>query len=129
MKDSFKSYRDLEVWQKGMSFAKYIYQVTAGFPVEERFSLVNQIRRAAISIPSNIAEGHARSGTAEFQHFISIAMGSIAEVETQILLSADLGYLNNGVKDNLLSDLDTIGKMLRGLYKSLLLPKSKKRPE
>jgi four helix bundle protein len=112
-----------------MSFAKYIYQVTAGFPVEERFSLVNQIRRAAISIPSNVAEGHARSGTAEFQHFISIAMGSIAEIETQILLSADLGYLNNGVKNNILSELDIIGKMLRGLYKSLLLPKSKKRPE
>ena len=127
MKDSFKSYRDLEVWQKGMSFAKYIYQVTAGFPVEERFSLVNQIRRAAISIPSNIAEGHARSGTGEFQHFISISMGSIAEVETQILIAADLGYLNNDVKNNILSELDIIGKMLRGLYKSLLNFKSEKR--
>lgn len=127
MKDSFKSYRDLEVWQKGMSFAKYIYQVTAGFPVEERFSLVNQIRRAAISIPSNIAEGHARSGTGEFQHFISISMGSIAEVETQILIAADLGYLNNDVKNNILSGLDIVGKMLRRLYKSLLNFKSEKR--
>lgn len=127
MKDSFKSYRDLEVWQKGMALAKRIYEVTANFPAEERFGLTNQIRRAVVSIPSNLAEGHARSGTAEFLHFISISMGSVAELETQILLSADLGYLGKDIGNDLLTQLDTIGKMLRGLSKSLSKGKSKKR--
>ena len=120
MSTLFKSYRDLEVWQKGMSLVKCIYQATAGLPNEEKFGLVNQMRRAAVSIPSNLAEGHARLGTGEFLHFISIAMGSVAELETQIILSADLGYLRNNIRGNLLSQLDTVGKMLRGLHKSLL---------
>ena len=115
----FKSYRDLEVWQKGMSLAKDVYQVTSRFPADEKFGLVNQIRRAVVSIPSNIAEGHARSGTAEFKHFISIALGSLAEMETQIILSSELGYLNKKEMTGLLEQLDIIGKMLRGLYKAL----------
>lgn len=115
----FKSYRDLEVWQKAMTLAREIYQVTLRFPNEEKFGLVNQMRRAAVSIPSNLAEGHARSGSNEFRHFVSIAMGSVAELETQVMLSADLGYLNVKAKEGLLSQLDTIGKMLRGLHKSL----------
>ncbi len=119
MSNSFKSYRDLEVWQKGMACAKVVYQETQGFPSEERFGLVNQMRRAAVSIPSNLAEGHARFGTAEFMRFISIAIGSVAELETQILLSAELGYLKAGAGKQLLSQLDTIGKMLRGLQRSL----------
>lgn len=119
MTSTFKSYQDLEVWQKAMSLARDLYQATAGFPREERFGLINQMRRAAVSIPSNLAEGHARSGTSEFRHFVSIAMGSTAELETQVLLSADLGYLKTQVRDNLLSQLDAIGKMLRGLYRSL----------
>lgn len=102
-----------------MSLAKDIYQATAGFPKEERFGLVNQMRRAAVSVPSNLAEGHARLSTGEFRRFISIAMGSVAELETQIMLSADLGYLNDEVISHLLGQLDTIGKMLRGLHKSL----------
>jgi four helix bundle protein len=77
------------------------------------------MRRAAVSIPSNLAEGHARSGTGEFRYFISIAMGSTAELETQLLLSSDLGYLAAEEKKNLLSQLDDIGRMLRGLHKSL----------
>jgi four helix bundle protein len=119
VKDSFKSYRDLEVWQKSMGLAKEVYQVTSSFPADEKFGLTNQMRRAAVSIPSNLAEGHARSGTQEFKHFISIAIGSVAELETQILLSAELGYLNKNRKSDLLEQLDIIGKMLRGLYKSL----------
>ena len=126
MKDSFKSYRDLEVWQKGMALAKRIYEITANFPAEERFGLTNQIRRAVVSIPSNLAEGHARSGTAEFLHFISISMGSVAELETQILLSADLGYMDKVIGNDVLTQTDTIGRMLRGLRKSLLSSKSKK---
>jgi four helix bundle protein len=119
MSTTFKSYRDLEVWQKGMVLAKDIYQATMSFPNEERFGLVNQMRRAAVSIPSNLAEGHARAGSGEFRRFISIAMGSTAELETQILLSAELGYLGEAMRDKFLNQLDVIGKMLRGLYRSL----------
>jgi len=120
MKNFFKSYRDLEVWQKSMVLAKEVYQVTSGFPTDEKFGLTNQMRRAAVSIPSNLAEGHARSGTQEFKHFISIAIGSVAELETQILLSVELGYLNRDRENDLLVELDTIGKMLRGLHKALV---------
>jgi len=116
---TFKSYRDLEVWQKAMALAKNIYRATVDFPSEERFGLVNQMRRAAVSIPSNIAEGHARSGAREFQRFVSIALGSVAELETQVILSTDLSYLVNQTKEDLLRQLDTVGKMLRGLHKSL----------
>lgn len=124
MGNSFKSYKDLEVWQKGMALVKDIYKVTADFPGEEKFGLVNQVRRAAVSIPSNIAEGHARSTTGEFKRFTSIAMGSLAELETQLILSAELGYLNDNAITGLLDQLDIIGKMLRGLYKSLGARKS-----
>ena len=120
MSGSFKSYKDLEVWQKSMALVTKIYQATADFPDDEKFGLANQIRRAAVSIPSNIAEGHARSSAGEFQHFISIAMGSVAELETQIILCGELDYLNRERKNNLLNQLDTIGKMLRGLRKAIL---------
>ena len=116
---TFKSYRDLEVWQRSMRLAKRIYQVTQKFPTEERFGLTNQLRRAGVSVPSNLAEGHARFGPGEFSRFLSIAMGSVAELETQILLSQDLGYVSEAVTHELLAELDVIGKMLRGLAKSI----------
>lgn len=119
MSTVFKSYQDLEVWRKAMVLTKDIYRVTVSFSGEEQFGLINQMRRAAVSIPSNIAEGHARAGKNEFRHFVSVAMGSTAELETQILLSADLGYLQEPEKESVLTQLDAIGKMLRGLYKSL----------
>ena len=119
MKQSFRSYQDLEVWQKGMSLVGDVYRATSGFPAEERFGLASQMRRAAISVPSNLAEGHARSGRREFRHFVSITMGSVAELETQIILSTDLDYLESTKKSDLLDQLDTIGKMLRGLHGSL----------
>ena len=119
MNDWVKSYRDLEVWQKGRSLVKAIYQITTGFPSSEKFGLVTQMRRAAVSIPSNIAEGHARTSTGEFRQFISIARGSVAELETQAILSADLDYLNSDDSEDILRQLDILGKMLRGLEKSL----------
>lgn len=119
MNKTFKSYRDLEVWQKSMRLAKRIYQVTQTFPGDERFGLTNQLRRAAVSVPSNLAEDHARFGAGEFSRFISITMGSIAELETQILLSSDLGYISGAVAEEVLGELDGIGKMLRGLAKSI----------
>jgi four helix bundle protein len=119
MNATFKSYRDLEVWQKAMDLAKRIYRITEKFPSAERFGLTNQLRRASVSLPSNLAEGHARSGAGEFSRFISIAMGSLAELETQVMLSKELGYLDAAVSESLLGDMDVIGKMLRGLAKSI----------
>ena len=119
MNRTFKSYRDLEVWQKAMTLAKRIYQITQKFPSEERFGLTNQLRRAAVSVPSNLAEGHARFGAGEFSRFISITMGSVAELETQILLSSDLGCIRTEIAQDILAELDAIGKMLRGLAKAI----------
>ena len=88
-----KSYQDLIVWQKAMDLVTEIYRITKNFPKEEIYGLTNQMRRAAISIPSNIAEGHARKSRAEYIRFLSIAQGSRAELETQILIAVRLGYL------------------------------------
>jgi|SRR5690349_14945833 len=116
---TFKSYRDLEVWQRAMRLVKRIYEVTRKFPTDERFGLTNQLRRAAVSVPSNLAEGHARFGAGEFSRFLSITMGSVAELETQILLSLNLGYIKEPVTHELLAERDVVGKMLRGLAKSI----------
>jgi len=85
-----RSYKDLVVWQKGIALAKLVYQLTKNFPSEEKFGLVAQMRRAAVSIPSNIAEGQARHTTGEFIQFISHAEGSVAELDTQLILSIEL---------------------------------------
>jgi four helix bundle protein len=119
----FKSYRDLEVWQQSMRVARQIYLVTMEFPKEEKFGLTSQMRRAAVSIPSNLAEGHARTGASEFLHFISIALGSVAELETQVILSSDLGFIAQEEQTDLLNQLASVGRMLRGLQKSLQMRK------
>jgi four helix bundle protein len=85
------SYRDLLVWRKGIDLVRSIYQITQTFPQDERFGLTSQIRRAAVSVPSNIAEGQARHTTREFIHFVSTAEGSIAEVDTQLVIAIELG--------------------------------------
>jgi len=126
MTTTFRSYRDLEVWKRSMMLAKQIYQVTSRFPSDERFGLANQLRRAAVSIPSNLAEGHARSGAAEFSRFISMSMGSVAEVETQLLLAIDLSYVNHDSVAPMLEELDALGRMLRGLSKSIELRKQRR---
>jgi four helix bundle protein len=86
------NYKDLLIWQKGMRLTKMIYQLTGAFPTEEKYGLGLQMRRAAVSIPSNVAEGQARRGSREFPHFLSLACGSLAELDTQLLLSSELGY-------------------------------------
>lgn len=113
------SYRDLQVWQKGMVLAKAIYAMTKPFPAEEKFGLVSQMRRAAISIPSNIAEGLARKSTAEFVHFISNAEGSLAELDTQLTLSADLGFCKAANVQEAFGLISELKKMLNGLRRSL----------
>lgn len=114
-----KSYRDLSVWQAGRALVKHVYLATRAFPKEEMYGLTQQVRRAAVSIPSNIAEGHGRGSTRDYLRYLSIAMGSIAEVETQLLLASDLGFLKQDELERLIGLLDEIGKMLRGLQKSL----------
>ena len=87
-----KSHRDLLIWQKGMALAKQVYAMTRAFPGDERFGLTAQMRRAVVSVPSNIAEGQARRGRKEFVQFLSHAEGSLAELDTQLALAAELGY-------------------------------------
>jgi four helix bundle protein len=88
-----KSHCDLDAWKKAMDLARQVYAVTRAFPADERFGLTNQVRRAVVSVPSNIAEGAARGSPADFVRFLRIALGSLAEVETQVLLASELGYL------------------------------------
>lgn len=114
-----KSYQDLIVWQKSMDLAKMIYEHTASFPKEEMYGLISQMRRAAVSISANIAEGQARNTTGEFRQFLGIAKGSLAELETLIILSSRLNFLILETSENLLMHLAEISKMLNGLLKSL----------
>jgi len=119
MQQKTQNYKDLVVWQKGISLAKATYRLTTKFPAEEKFGLVSQMRRAAISIPSNIAEGQARHTTGEFIQFISHAEGSTAELETQLILSIELGFAHaNGTKPMFVL-LDDIRRMLNGLRRKL----------
>jgi four helix bundle protein len=114
-----RSYKDLEIWQKAYAFCLEIYQATKNFPAEEKFGLTAQIRRAVISIPSNIAEGYGRKNLPEYLHFLHIAYGSLCELETQLLLSKDLGYLLDTGKENLIENISTIERMLKALIRSL----------
>jgi four helix bundle protein len=115
-----KPHHNLKVWQKSRNFVKQIYQITAKLPDEEKFGLTSQMRRAAISIPSNIAEGAGRNSRKEFANFLGICQGSIAELETQILVGKDIGYFQNDPVQSILKELDEISKMVIGLKKSLL---------
>jgi four helix bundle protein len=114
-----KSYRDLLIWQRGIVFVERIYQETAHFPESERYGLVNQMRRAAVSIPSNIAEGQARQHKGEFRQFLFVSLGSIAEIETQIIISKELGFLTEEVSKSLQADLLELQKMTRTLASRL----------
>ncbi|HEY4257243.1 MAG TPA: four helix bundle protein [Candidatus Udaeobacter sp.] len=111
-----RSYKDLVVWQKGIALAKLVYQLTNNFPSEEKFGLVAQMRRAAVSVPSNIAEGQARHTTGEFIQFISHAEGSLAELDTQLILSIELRFAradNADVAFELISELRPMLNVLR----------------
>jgi len=107
-----KSHKDLDVWNKAMELTENIYSLSAGFPKEEKYGLISQIRRAAVSIPSNIAEGTARNSKKEFIQFLYIALGSVSEIETQLLLAHRLKYIKDS---NLTKDLDSVRKMTVGL--------------
>jgi len=113
------SYRDLDVWRRSMSLVKNIYALTSSFPREEIYGLTSQIRRAAVSIPSNIAEGHAKRSTKEFHRFCNISLGSIAELETQLLIAESLNYADTARVQSFLADLSELGKMLNSLLNGL----------
>jgi four helix bundle protein len=114
-----KDFRHLEVWTKGRQTVSEVYKMTCSFPKEEMFGLTSQIRRAAVSIPSNIAEGCGRGSDAELARFLQIAMGSSSELEYQILLAKDLGYLNDESYNNLSDKTIEVKKMLTSLIKKL----------
>lgn len=114
-----KCFRDLIAWQRAMDFVALVYEHSARFPKEEQFGLTQQIRRAAVSIPSNIAEGHGRQTTRDFLHFLSIAYGSLNEVQTQIILSERLGYLTAQSSGRLLEASFEVAKLMNGLSNSL----------
>jgi four helix bundle protein len=116
---NLQSYRQLEVWQFGMELAEKCYLATRKFPKEELFGLVSQIRRAAASIPANIAEGQGRAHTKEFLNHLSMARGSLMEVETHLLLASRVGLLDQIDLDKLLALADRISRMLTGLRKAL----------
>jgi four helix bundle protein len=113
------NYRDLKVWQMAMQLTEDIYKTTESFPSRETYALANQLQRAAVSIPSNIAEGHARSSTKDYLRFLSIAQGSLAEAETQIELSHRLGYIAEPKLADLLEQTNELGRMLHGLKNAL----------
>ena len=112
------SYRDLRVWEQSVDFSVRLYRMTNSFPTSEMYGLTSQMRRAAVSIPSNIAEGHERS-RAEYANFLRIARGSLAELETQTEIAARLGYLNAEQYGQLTALLTSIGKQLTVLHRRI----------
>lgn len=113
-------YKDLLVWQKGIALVKQVYELTHSFPIEEKYGLAAQMRRAAVSVPSNIAEGQARHTTGEFVQFLSHAEGSIAELDTQLVLAIELGYCKNGKAESILQLISQLRKMLNSLRRKLV---------
>lgn len=119
MTDSIKTFRDLQVWQKGMELCKVIYSSTKEFPDDEKFGLTSQMRRASVSIPSNIAEGYGRRSTGDYIRFLQITMGSLYELETQLELSKEFGYTSKKAFDEVNSLLMEIERMLSSLIHKL----------
>jgi four helix bundle protein len=116
---TIKSYRDLEAWQASMDVVEHVYTLTKAFPSDERFGLTAQLRRAAVSIPSNVAEGASRRTTGAFINHVSIALGSHAEAETCIEIALRLGYLSAGHAQETARFVNRAGQLLNGLMRSL----------
>jgi four helix bundle protein len=117
VKTQIKSYKDLLIWQKGISLVKSVYTLTAFFPEEEKFGLISQLRRCAVSVPSNIAEGWGRETQPSYAHFLRIARGSLLELETQIIISKELGFSDNVAE--ILLMIEEESKMLNSLLKKI----------
>ncbi|MFQ5733750.1 MAG: four helix bundle protein [Planctomycetaceae bacterium] len=121
---TIKSHRDLLVWQKAMELVEHCYSVTRRFPDSERYGLTSQIQRAAVSIPANIAEGKARGTTKTFLNHLSIAGGSLAELDTHLIIAKRLGYIEEQSLAGLLDRAEEVGRMLTGLRRSLKAKRS-----
>ncbi|MGA7501516.1 MAG: four helix bundle protein [Isosphaeraceae bacterium] len=116
---SVRHYQELIVWQKAMDLVLLVYGATSGFPQKEVFGLTNQLRRAAVSIPSNIAEGQGRKTTRDFVHYLSISNGSLQELETQVILASRLNYIDEVQQTEILDRSAEVGRLINGLKKSL----------
>jgi four helix bundle protein len=114
-----QSYRDLIVWQKAMALARGAYSISSGLPKSEAYGLLSQLRRAAVSVPSNIAEGHGRLTDSQFRHFMGNARGSLYEMQTQIELAGDLGYLDAGLVNELMVQGREVARLINGLVSAL----------
>jgi len=114
-----RSYRDLKVWQLAMNLAETCYRITRCFPKDELYGMTSQIRRAAASVPANIAEGHGRNSRGEYMHFLRVAQGSLKELETHVLLAQRVGLAETKAVETILTQSDVLGKMLRALIRSL----------
>ena len=119
MAEKVKSYRELLIWQKGIELVKEIYRLTKIFPKEEIYALCGQLRRSAVSVPSNIAEGQARQHTGEFKQFLFVALGSLAEIDTQLVVANTLGYLTSKELDKMSERIEELRKITRGLISKL----------
>jgi four helix bundle protein len=113
------SYRDLVAWQKAVDLVVEVYRITRSFPKDEAYGLTSQLRRAAVSVPSNIAEGQGRLSKGEFRQFLGHARGSVLEVETQAIIAHKLGFLENAAAENVLSKSAEVNRILNGLLESL----------
>jgi four helix bundle protein len=114
-----RNYRDLNVWQKAMELCEAIYRASKNCPKEEQFGLTSQMRRAAVSIPSNIAEGQGRGSDKEWTRYLNIAYGSLRELETQIMIAHRLGYFDSATTESLLILASEVGRLINGMKKSL----------
>src|SRR5438105_7312727 len=114
-----QSYRDLKVWDTAVRLSLEVYRITESFPRSERFGLTSQLRRAAVSVATNIAEGHARSTRGEFRNFLSVARGSAIEVEVQLFLAEELGYVQSAVLAKARDHCDAISRMITKLKRAL----------
>ena len=114
-----KGYKELVVWQRSVRLAREVYQLTQSWPPEERFGLTSQVRRAAVSVPSNLAEGQGRFGPGEFARFVSIAHGSLCELETQLIIATEIGIASASQIASITDLAGDVGRMLRALHRSL----------
>ena len=126
---AIKTYRDLKVWKDAMNLAAEVQSLTKTFPRDEVYGLTSQIRRSAISVPSNIAEGYGRESTGSYVHFLKTARGSLNELETQLLLAERFGYVLSPTSEDLLKQADSLGRMLSGLIRAIQSPSADRQEE